>query len=169
GLGIDFRSAIMDFGVRGNINYNNIQNSLTGQQDQEYFNYNASANTTLYLPSDFSIESDISYNTNSGYSTGFEQEALIWNASIQKQLFKQKNGTLRFKIYDILQQRSNINRSATSNYITDTTTNTLTSYFMVHFIYRFNIFKNGASHNDMMPRRDFDGGPGGHGPDADVI
>ena len=169
GLGIDFRSAIMDFGVRGNINYNNIQNSLTGQQGQEYFNYNASVNTSLYLPYDFSIDSDLSYNTNSGYSTGFEQEALIWNASIQKQLFKQRNGTLRFKIYDILQQRSNINRSATSNYITDTTANTLTSYFIVHFVYRFNIFKNGASQNDMMPRRGFDGGPGGHGPDADVI
>ena len=80
------------------------------------------------------------------------------NASIQKTLFKQKNGTLRFKVYDILQQRSNINRSVTSNYIRDTTTNTLTSYFMVHFVYRFNIFKGGASSQDMMPGR------GGFGP-----
>lgn len=161
-LGIDFRSGVVDFGTRGNINYNNIQNSLTGQQDQEYFNYNVSANTTIYLPYDLSIDSDLSYNTNSGYSTGFEQEALIWNASLQKQLFKHKNGSLRFKIYDILQQKSNISRRATANYITDTTTNTLTSYFMFHFVYRFNIFKNGANQNDMMPRRSFGGGPSGH-------
>lgn len=161
-LGIDFRSGVVDFGTRGNINYNNIQNSLTGQQDQEYFNYNVSANTTIYLPYDLSIDSDLSYNTNSGYSTGFEQEALIWNASLQKQLFKHKNGSLRLKIYDILQQKSNISRRATANYITDTTTNTLTSYFMVHFVYRFNIFKNGANQNDMMPRRSFGGGPSGH-------
>jgi len=152
----------VDFGTRGNINYNNIQNSLTGQQDQEYFNYNVSANTTIYLPYDLSIDSDLSYNTNSGYSTGFEQEALIWNASLQKQLFKHKNGSLRLKIYDILQQKSNISRRATANYITDTTTNTLTSYFMFHFVYRFNIFKNGANQNDMMPRRSFGGGPSGH-------
>ena len=165
-LGVDFRSSIIDFGIRGNVNYNNVQNSLKGQQNQEYFNYNASANTTLYLPHDFSIDSDISYNTNSGYAAGFEQNAWLWNASIQKQLFKQKNGTLRFKIYDILQQKSNINRSATSNYIRDITTNTLTSYFMVHFVYRFNIFKNGANQNDMMPRRGF-GGPGG--PDGNNI
>ncbi|MBP7369440.1 MAG: outer membrane beta-barrel protein [Paludibacteraceae bacterium] len=161
-LGIDFRSGVVDFGTRGNINYNNIQNSLTGQQDQEYFNYNVSANTTIYLPYDLSIDSDLSYNTNSGYSTGFEQEALIWNASLQKQLFKHKNGSLRLKIYDILQQKSNISRRATANYITDTTTNTLTSYFMFHFVYRFNIFKNGANQNDMMPRRSFGGGPSGH-------
>jgi len=162
-LGLNYRSDIIDFGIRGNINYNNVRNSLEGQQDQEYFNYNASANTTIYLPYDFSIESDISYNTNSGYSGGFEQEEWLWNASLQKQLFKQKNGTIRFKIYDILQQRSNISRSVTSNYIRDTTTNTLTSYFMFHFVYRFNIFKGGASQTDMMPGR----GPGrGHGPDG---
>ncbi len=161
-LGIDFRSGVVDFGTRGNINYNNIQNSLTGQQDQEYFNYNVSANTTIYLPYDLSIDSDLSYNTNSGYSTGFEQEALIWNASLQKQLFKHKNGSLRLKIYDILQQKSNISRRATANYITDTTTNTLTSYFIVHFVYRFNIYKNGANQNDMMPHRSFGGGPSGH-------
>ena len=67
----------------------------------------------------------------------------------RKQLFKQKNGTIRFKIYDILQQRSNISRNVTSNYIRDTTTNTLTSYFMVHFVYRFNIFGGGASSEDI--------------------
>lgn len=166
-LGLNYRSDIIDFGIRGNINYNNVSNSLKGQQDQEYFNYNASANTTLYLPYDFSIESDISYNTNSGYSGGFEQEEWLWNASLQKQIFKQKNGTIRFKIYDILQQRSNISRSVTSNYIRDTTTNTLTSYFMFHFVYRFNIFKNGATQSDMMPGRGPGGGPGrGHGPDG---
>ncbi|MDD4159240.1 MAG: hypothetical protein PHH64_07515, partial [Proteiniphilum sp.] len=76
----------------------------------------------------------------------------------------------RFKIYDILQQRSNISRSVTSNYIRDTTTNTLTSYFMVHFVYRFNLFKGGASPRNMMPERapgrgmGHGRGPGG-GPD----
>ena len=64
--------------------------------------------------------------------------------TLSKQLFKQKNGTIRFKIYDILKQKSDINRSVTSNYIRDTTTNTLTSYFMFHFVYRFNIFKGGS-------------------------
>ncbi len=158
-LGINYRSDLFDLGLRGNINYNNVKNSLEGQRDQEYFNYGANANTTIYLPYDFSIESDINYSTNSGYSDGFTQDEWLWNASLAKQIFKQKNGTIRFKIYDILQQRSNINRSVTSNYIRDTTTNTLTSYFMFHFVYRFNIFKGGATQEDMMPTR----GPGRHG------
>ncbi len=155
-LGLNYRSDLIDFGIRGNISYNKVKNSLEGQQDQEFLNYGGNANTTLYLPWDMSIESDINYSTNSGYSDGFTQDEWLWNASIQKQLFKQKNGTIRLKIYDILQQRSNISRSVTSNYIRDTTTNTLTTYFMVHFVYRFNIFKNGATREDMMPQH----GPG---------
>ncbi len=148
-LGMNYRSDMFDFSIRGNVGYNAVKNSLKGQRDQEYFNYRSMANTTLRLPFDFSIESDISYATNSGYADGYKQNEWLWNASIQKQLFKQKNGTLRFKIYDILQQRSNITRSVTSNYIRDTTTNTLTSYFMMHFVYRFNIFKGGAKREDM--------------------
>lgn len=148
-LGLSYRSEAFDFTLRGNANYNDVKNTLEGQRDQNYLNYGGNASTTIYLPWDMSIESDINYSTNSGYSDGFQQNEWLWNASIQKQLFKQKNGTLRFKIYDILQQRSNISRSVTSNYIRDTTTNTLTSYFMVHFVYRFNIFKGGATAADM--------------------
>lgn len=159
-LGLNYRSDLFDLSLRGNVNYNNVTNSLEGQQDQNYLNYGSNATTSIYLPWDLTLESDINYSTNSGYTDGYEQNEWLWNASIQKALFKQKNGTLRFKIYDILQQRSNISRSVTSNYIRDTTTNTLTSYFMVHFIYRFNIFKGGATQQEMMqegPARGFAG------------
>lgn len=149
-LGLNYRSDAFDFSIRGRASYSTIKNSLQASQNQEYFNYGASANTTVYLPYDFSIESDINYLTNSGYSAGFEQDEVLWNASISKQFLKQKNATLRFKIYDILQDRSNISRSVTSNYIRDTTTNTLTSYFMFHFVYRFNIFKGGITQEEMM-------------------
>lgn len=160
-LGINYRSEPFDFSVRGNVSYNNVTNSLEGQRDQEYFNYGANASTSIYLPFDFTIESDINYSTNSGYADGFDQNEWLWNASLQKTIFRQKNGTIRLKIYDILQQRSNISRSVSSNYIRDTTTNTLTSYFMVHFVYRFNIFKGGATQGDMMQNRRGPGG--GHG------
>lgn len=152
-LGLNYRSDLFDLSLRGNVNFNNVTNSLEGQQNQQYFNYGGSATTSISLPWDMTIESDINYATNSGYADGYEQNEWLWNASIEKQLFKQKNGTIRFKIYDILQQRSNISRNVTSNYIRDTTTNTLTSYFMVHFVYRFNIFSGGASSEDMAPQR----------------
>ena len=150
---MNYRSDLFDLSLRGNFSSNRVKNTLPGQQDQNFLNYGGGAQTTIYLPFDLVIESDINYSTNSGYADGFEQKEILWNGNIQKQLFKQKNGTLKFTIYDILKQRSDINRSATSNYIRDTTSNKLTSYFMFHFAYRFNRFKGGASRRSGMDRR----------------
>ena len=155
--GIDFRSDYLDLGLNGNIRYNGTQNSLQGQSDLNAFNYGVGGTTTIYLPLDFKVESDINWSTNSGYSDGFKQNEVLWNASASKSFLKGKQATLRFKIYDILKQRSNISRSVTASYTQDSEYNTLGSYFMVHFIYRFSIFKGGASMNDVQ-------GPGGRGP-----
>ena len=143
--GIDFRSSYLDLGVNGNIRYNATSNSLQKENNQNTFNYGAGGYTTIYLPLNFKIESDVNWSTNSGYGDGFKQNEVLWNASASKSFLKNNQGTLRFKIYDILQQRSNISRSVTASYIQDSEYNTLGSYFMVHFIYRFSIFKGGAT------------------------
>ena len=147
--GIDFRSSYLDLGVNGNIRYNATSNSLQKENNQNTFNYGAGGYTTIYLPLDFKIESDVNWSTNSGYGDGFKQNEVLWNASASKSFLKNNQGTLRFKIYDILQQRSNISRSVTASYIQDSEYNTLGSYFMVHFIYRFSIFKGGATTSDV--------------------
>lgn len=152
--GIDFRSDYLDLGLNGNIRYNGTKNSLQGQSELNAFNYGVGGTTTIYLPLEFKIESDINWSTNSGYSDGFKQNEVLWNASASKSFLKGNQATLRFKIYDILKQRSNISRSVTASYTQDSEYNTLGSYFMVHFIYRFSIFKGGASMNDVR-------GPGG--------
>ena len=58
-------------------------------------------------------------------------------------------------------------RAVTANYIRDTTSNTLTSYFMFHFVYRFNIFKGGGSAPEESDMRGMGRGRGrgmGRGP-----
>ncbi|MDR0758169.1 MAG: TonB-dependent receptor [Tannerella sp.] len=157
--GIDYRSDYFDFGVNANIRYQNTRNSLQGQQNLNTLNYGGGVTTSIYLPYNFRIESDITYSTNSGYTSGFEQKEWLWNASVSKSLLKGNAGTIRLKMYDILQQRSNISYSVSSSNTRYSEYNTLKSYFMVHFIYRFSIFKGGASESDM--RR---GGPGGPPP-----
>lgn len=146
-LGLEYRSDIFDAGLRTNFTYNNIKN--TSRDGQEDFSYGGNFNTTVYLPYNFTLESDINYANSSGYSSGFDQAEWLWNASLSKQIFKAKNGTIRFKIYDILQDKKNITRSSTAEYIRDVSTNTLTSYFMVHFIYKFQLFKGGVKQGDM--------------------
>lgn len=160
---IDFRSDYLDLGINGNIRYSGTNNSLQNQNDQNIFNYGVGGTTTAYLPLDFKIESDITWSTNSGYATGYQQKEVLWNAAVSKSFLKGNQATVRFKIYDILQQRSNISQSVTANYTQYSEYNTLSSYFMVHFIYRFSIFKGGASMNDVRsPGGRGHGGPGGH-------
>lgn len=153
--GIDFRSDYIDLGVSGSIRYNGVNNSLQGQDDRNTWNYTAGGNTTIYLPLNFRVESDINYSANSGYAAGYQQKEVLWNASLAKQFLKNNQGTIRIKMYDMLHQRSNISRTITANYIQDTEYNTLSSYFMVHFIYRFSIFKGTDKAPGMGP---------GHGP-----
>jgi hypothetical protein len=159
--GINYRSDLFDVGLNGNIRYNRTQNSLQGQNDLNTYNYGGGASTTIYLPLQFRLESDITYSTNAGYEDGYKQEELLWNASASKSFLKNNAGTLRLKVYDILQQRSNISYSANASTIRYSEYNTLNSYFMLHFIYRFSIFSGGGGESDMRPRF---GGPGRGGP-----
>lgn len=156
--GLSYRSDQFDFGINGNFSLNSANNSLSTTEDTRFYNYGASANATVYLPWDLTIDSDINYSTNSGYSDGFKQEELLWNAGLTKQLFKNKSGSLKIKVYDILQQRSNISQSTTTERLQQSITNTLDSYFMLYFTYKFQLFKGGAKASDMEQR-----GPGGRG------
>lgn len=146
--GIDFRSSYLDLGVNGNIRYNATSNSCKRKITKTPSITEPEVIRQSICPS-ISRSSDVNWSTNSGYGDGFKQNEVLWNASASKSFLKNNQGTLRFKIYDILQQRSNISRSVTASYIQDSEYNTLGSYFMVHFIYRFSIFKGGASASDV--------------------
>jgi hypothetical protein len=155
-LRASYRSDLFDFSLRGNVRYSKTDKSLAGQISSEVFDYGGNANTTIYLPWDFGVNSEVNYSTNSGYSDGFKQNEWLWNASIQKQIFKDKSGTIKFSIYDILQQRSNISRTSGAQSLQYTASNTVGSYFMFSFTYRFRNFK-GAQQRDFRDRI-FDGG-----------
>jgi hypothetical protein len=156
-LRASYRSDLFDLSLRGNVRYSKTDKSLAGQISSEVFDYGGNANTTIYLPWDFGISSDMNYSTNSGYSDGFKQNEWLWNASIQKQLFKDKSGTIKFSMYDILQQRSNISRTSGAQSLQYTASNTVGSYFMFSFTYRFRSFKGAQQQRDYRNRM-FDGG-----------
>ncbi|MDR3137621.1 MAG: TonB-dependent receptor [Tannerellaceae bacterium] len=140
-LGLDYRSTSFDLGLHGNVRYNGVTYSLQKNNDQQVFNYSLGGRTTIYLPWDIKLESDLTWSTNSGYTDLYKLNELLWNASASKSFLKGNAATLRLKLYDILQQRSNITRSVTASYIQDAQYNALSSYFICHFIYRFGAFK----------------------------
>lgn len=95
-----------------------------------------------------------------GYSGNYKKNEVIWNAQLSKNFLKNNRGTIRFKIYDILHHQTNLSRTITETMMSDTRYNTLGSYCMVHFVYRFNTLGGRAPQGaGMGPRR----GPGGPG------
>jgi len=126
--------------LRGSANYSNTQNKISTNKDNglETFNFNMSYNTQITLPSSWSISSDIGYSASRGMSSGYNRDEIIWNAQINKQIFKHKQGSLRLQVTDILQQKLNIRRNVAASYIEDVQTNAMTGYIMLSFAYRFN-------------------------------
>lgn len=184
-LGLQFRTGGLDdviktlkdtkvlFNISGTFSYSNIKNSISTNSDQEIFNYGGKGDFTTYLPHGLTLQSDIQYSTNSGYTSGYKLNEWLWNASVaynmdplMKGIFKHRytgNTSVRFKIYDILQERSNISNQQTAQYIQESISNTINSYFMVHLIYKFQIFGKGTKSSDLdTGNRGW--GDRGHGP-----
>ena len=91
-----------------------------------------------------SVNWEWDYSFNRGFANGVGSAIALWNVSLEKELFPEKNGTLKLAGYDLLNQNKAVMRSVNSIVVTDTRTNRLGRYFMVSFIYRLSQFKPNA-------------------------
>jgi len=151
----NYRGDIVEFGLSGSLRYGSSKNTFSTQSNKETFDYQFGANTNITFPWSVYLSSDLNYNIKTGYSSGYDKNEVIWNAQLSKNFLKNNSATIRLKIYDILQQQSNISRTISANSTQDTQFNTLNSYFMVHFVYRLNTFGRGKGGN----RRGMENGP----------
>ena len=159
-----YRSEVFDVSINGSVNYNLVRNSKQENSNRETFDYYVGGSTNVNLPWQIAISTDINCRFKDGYTGGLNNNEVMWNAQISKSFLKNNAATLRFKIYDILKQQSSLSRSISETMMSDTEYNTLGSYFMVHFVYRFNTLGGKMAHNNRGERRGFDGNRGGgHG------
>lgn len=139
-LRINYRNDLLEVGVNGGMNYQHARNDMlkSGNRDTWFFNYGG--NVVVNMPWDMQFSSDISQQSRRGYDdASMNTNELIWNAQLSQNFLKQKNATVSVQWYDILRNRSSISRSLSATNRSDTWTNAIHSYVMVHFIYRFNL------------------------------
>ena len=152
-----YRCDEFDVSLYGRVGQNVVRNNKQANSNRKTQDYRVGMDGSVYLPWDISVSTDFYALFRNGYSDDLNSNEFMWNAQISKSFLKNKAAMIRVKIYDILQQQSSLSRSISGTMMSDTETNTLGSYFMVHFVYRFNTLGKGARGNGDRPGR---GGPG---------
>ena len=135
--------------ARGSVGYQYSNSALQQTTSSNYLQWGAGADLALTLPLGFKVDSDVEYTRNNGLSGAYNISQVLWNASVSYTFLKNKAATIRLKAYDLLNQRSDIQRNVTALSISDTRVNAIGRHVMLHFIYRFSAFGAGSSAADM--------------------
>ena len=158
---LNFRNDLLELGVNAGMNYQHARNDMQKQGNRDTWFYNYGGNVVINMPWDMQFSSDISQQSRRGYDDAtMNTDELIWNAQLSQNFLKSKNATVSVQWYDILRERSSINRNYSATNRSDTWTNAIHSYVMVHFIYRFNLLGNKETRQAGWGGQ---GGPGGWG------
>lgn len=144
-LKLSYRNAWYDFGLLGNVRYQHSRSTLQTNNNMDTWNFSYGADANFTFDWGMSLSTDIRMKSRRGYSdASMNTNELVWNAQISQSFLKNKAATISLQWYDILQQQSNVSRTINSMMRSDSWTNAINSYFMVHFIYKLNIFKGGG-------------------------
>ncbi|WP_303310444.1 outer membrane beta-barrel protein [Hymenobacter sp. BT730] len=138
GAGVVLSSNIsekLDFTLSSNSNLSFVRNTLQQQLNTNYFVQNSRARLNWIVANGFNITTDLTHQANSGLTAGFNQQYVLWNASVGKKLFAKQQGELKLYAFDLLGQNRSIQRNTTETYIEDVRTDILQRYFMLMFTY----------------------------------
>lgn len=165
-LSLAFRQTYWDITANGRMNYqHSVSNAMNAKNmDTWGFAYGLSGN--VRLDCGLAISTDIRMNSRRGYSEkAMNTNELIWNAQISQSFLKGKPLTVSVQFYDILQQQTNISRTVTALSRSDSWNDAINSYFMVHVIYKLNLFNgthaSGGGEGQRGGGRGEGGRPGG--------
>lgn len=130
----------LSLGINGSVTYRHSTSDRKGFTDIEATNFSYGFTGTYKVPLlKLTLATDIKMFSRRGYATSdLNTNDLIWNASVTKAFLKKKL-TARLEMFDILHQLTNTNITINAQGRTETVTNTLPRYAMLHLQYNFNI------------------------------
>ncbi len=137
----------INFYLNFNANYNSSQSSIRPDIVTNYWQYNTYSEIQLKFKKpklyiDMNLEGTMFQKTEAFKD---QKDVYIFSPSVRKILTKDDKWEAKLYVNDLFNQNQGISRNASSNFISETTTNTIRRYFMVSLIYNFS--KNGKPTN----------------------
>lgn len=160
---LTYRNDALEIRVGGGTNYSRARYSIYSDQNINTWRNSADASFIwTWNLTGMSLRSDVNYRWYRGYTSDMSDETIL-NAEISKLVFKKK-ATVSLNIYDILGQSRSLSVSDTSNYHSESLSNTVGRYVMLSLTWRFGSFGGRRDGRGPMgpPPGGFRGGfPGG--------
>lgn len=127
------------FEIRPNyrLSFTKTRYDLDDLDNLDFVSHKLGITTATFFPKKLEWRNDINFNYNPNVSQDFQKSSWFWNATLAYSVLKD-NGTVTLKIYDLLNQNTNAQRSTTANYIQDSESTVLEQYFMLSFSWKFN-------------------------------
>ena len=156
-------SQFVDFNVNYSANISDAKNSIQPKLNNKYITQSAGLQMNLLNKKGWFVQNNVSYETYSGLTDGFNQNYWLWNAGVGKKFLKNQAGELKLTVFDLLKQNQSIQRTVGETYISDVQNQVLQQYFMLTFTYNLKNFGTGkaTSTENEKERRGPEGGPGG--------
>ena len=145
--------------------YEHSRNKLQPNSNLDTWEFAYGFNSNVRLPWGTEVAFDLNMNSRRGYSDeSLNTNELIWNAQVSQSFLKGKNLIVMLQFYDLLHQQSNFSRTINAMQRSDTEYNAITSFGMLHVIYRLNLFGSKEARQNIQPRGPRDRGMGPRGP-----
>ena len=166
-LSAEYRDDYLTVSLDGTLRYQHSTNDLQPERNMDTYDFSYGTSFMAYIPwRNMRLGSDLNMNSRRGYDSEMNTDELIWNASLSFSFLKGNKASLSLAAYDILHQRSTVNRSMSATSRTDTESKNITSYFMATLTYRLSLMGDRNSRQQLRGRGGmggFGGGMGGFG------
>lgn len=131
---LDFKTEQFSLTLRGFAENRRTRYSLDPTANMNTWDFNVSAESLYTTSNGWQFNTDIGYNFYRGYTQGYGQPELLWNAGIGKEIGPV---TLSVKVADILNQQKSLQRSISANFVEDVYRNVMGRYIMIGVSFNF--------------------------------
>jgi len=125
----NFSATFMGFAQNSRTKY-----SLDKTADMNTWDFNTTLELLANTNNGWQFNTDFGYNFYKGYSEGYGDKELIWNAGIAKDI---KAFTVSLKVADILGQQKSLHRTTSAEYMEDVQRIVMGRYLLVGIVFNF--------------------------------